>query len=82
MSYYKVPLIFMPQPEGGYTVTCPVIPELVTEGDTLEEARANVADALAAVVEIYEETGRRLPDGVRTMAPNDPLWAETLIEVP
>ena len=57
----RVPLIFSPQPEGGFTVTSPVLPELVTEGDTLEEAYANVADALAAVIEIYTEEGRQLP---------------------
>ena len=36
---YRVPLVFTPQPEGGYTVTSPVLPELLTEGDTLEESR-------------------------------------------
>ena len=35
---YKIPLILSPQPEGGYTVTSPLLPELVTEGDTAEEA--------------------------------------------
>jgi antitoxin HicB len=55
---YRVPLVFTPQPEGGYTVTSPVLPELITEGDSLEEARTNVQDALHAVVEIYEEQGR------------------------
>jgi len=38
---YKVPLILSPQPEGGYTVTSPVLPELVTEGNTVEEALNN-----------------------------------------
>ena len=33
--------MFSPQPEGGFTVTSPVLPELVTEGDTLDEAFAN-----------------------------------------
>ena len=56
----KIPLVFSPQPEGGFTVTSPVLPELVTEGDTLDEAQANVADALAAVVELYAEQGRRV----------------------
>ena len=55
---YRVPLIFTPQPEGGYTVTSPLLPELITEGDTLEEANANVADALAAVAELYAEFGK------------------------
>ena len=41
---YRVPLLFTPQPEGGFTVTSPVLPELVTEGDTLDEAYANVQD--------------------------------------
>lgn len=52
---YKLPLVFEPQPEGGYTVTCPLIPELVTEGDTVEDALANVKDALKAVIEAYED---------------------------
>ena len=55
---YRVPLVFTPQPEGGYTVTSPLLPELITEGDTLEEANANVADALAAVAELYSDMGR------------------------
>jgi antitoxin HicB len=46
------------QVEGGYTVTSPVLPELVTEGDTVEEALKNVQDAVKAVMEIYEDTGR------------------------
>ena len=52
---YKIPLILMPQPEGGFTVTCPVLPELVTEGDSLSEALANAQDALAAVIELYQD---------------------------
>jgi antitoxin HicB len=58
---YKLPLVLTPQPEGGYTVTSPALPELVTEGDTIEEALANVKDALAAVVELYEDLGKKLP---------------------
>ena len=47
---YKVPLVMTPQPEGGYTVTSPALPELVTEGDTLSDALENAKDALAAAV--------------------------------
>jgi len=63
-SLYRIPLLFSPQPEGGFTVTSPVLPELFTEGDTLEEAHANVGDAFDAVVELYGEEGRSLPAGV------------------
>lgn len=59
---YRVPLVFTPQPEGGFTVTSPVLPELLTEGDTLAEAQANVHDAFQAVAELYAEEGRPLPE--------------------
>jgi antitoxin HicB len=57
----KCPLILTPQPEGGFTVTSPVLLELITEGDTVEEALANVEDGLRAVVELYEDLGKHLP---------------------
>lgn len=63
-ALYKLPLLFDPQPEGGFTVTCPVLPELVTEGDTVAEALTNVTDAVAALVEAYEDLGRPALSGV------------------
>ena len=45
---YKVPLVMTPQPKGGYTVTSPLLPELITEGDSIRDATENVKDALAA----------------------------------
>jgi antitoxin HicB len=35
--------------EGGYIVTSPMDPELVTEAETLDEAFANARDALKAL---------------------------------
>ena len=65
MVIRRLPLVFTPQPEGGFTVTSPMFPELITEGDSLGEAFANVSDALSAVLEIYAEEGRELPSAVR-----------------
>jgi len=79
---YRVPLVFTPQPEGGYTVTSPVLPELHTEGDTLEEAHANVHDAFAAVAELYQEQGRILPPSIALPAPAAVIWSETLLGSP
>jgi antitoxin HicB len=59
--HLKLPLVFDPQPEGGYTVTSPLLPDLITEGDSVDDALENVRDALAAVVEIYREQGKRFP---------------------
>ena len=55
---FKVPRVLTAQPEGGYTVTSTTLPELVTEGETPEEAIENVRDALMAVLEIYEDLGK------------------------
>jgi antitoxin HicB len=57
----RVPLILSEQPGGGYSVTSPALPELITEGDTVEEALAHVPDALAAVVELYEDLSKPVP---------------------
>jgi antitoxin HicB len=80
--HYKLPLVLEPQPEGGFTVTSPLIPELVTEGDTLEDALENVRDALAAVVEIYREEGKSLPQNLVIADPTASVWAETVVSLP
>jgi antitoxin HicB len=79
---YKVPLVLTPQPEGGYTVTSPLLPELLTEGDSTEEVLANVRDALVAVIEAYHELGRPLPASTQLADSNSPLWLETLVTAP
>lgn len=78
----RIPLTLEPQPEGGYTVTSPLLPELITEGDTIAECLANVEDAFAAVVEIYEDRGRPLPSGIRVDDPEGTLSVETVVTVP
>ena len=79
---YKIPLVLEPQPEGGYTVTSPLLPELVTEGDTVDEAMSNVKDALAAVVEAYQEMGRSLPKNAQIQDANGTVWLETVVTAP
>lgn len=79
---YRVPLVFTPQPEGGYTVTSPVLPELLTEGDSLEVAQANVRDAFDAVVELYADQGRSLPASISVPGPGEVVWSEALIGNP
>lgn len=58
---YTFTAVFEPAVEGGYVVTLPAIPGLVTEGDTLEEARAMAADALQGYLEILQEDDRPPP---------------------
>jgi antitoxin HicB len=77
---YRVPLTFFLQPEGGFTVTSPAIPELITEGDTIDEAVHNVQDAMSLVVEMYEREGRTLPTSIMVCI-DGPVEAEQLLAV-
>ncbi len=56
-----VPLVVTQQPEGGYKVTSPVLPELIAHGNTVEEALTDAQANLGAVLDLYEEQGRPLP---------------------
>ncbi len=76
---YKLPLVLSPQPEGGFVVTSPMIPELLTEGETVAEALDNVRDALAAVVELYEDLGKVLPMNLHVTEGSSSVWLETLV---
>jgi antitoxin HicB len=78
---YKLPLILEPQAEGGYTITCPLLPDLISEADTLEEVIPNVSDALAALIEAYEDLNQPLPAVLHPITSDLTVWAETLIPV-
>jgi antitoxin HicB len=76
---YKIPLVLSPQSEGGYTVTSPVLPELITEGSSLEEVMENITDALRAALEIYQDLNRPLPVNLHQNTQADPIWFECLV---
>jgi predicted RNase H-like HicB family nuclease len=54
-----------PAEEGGYVVTCPELPGLVTEGDTLEEAKEMARDAVQGYLEGLEKDGHAVPSSPR-----------------
>jgi antitoxin HicB len=58
---YTFTMVYEPAEEGGYVVTCPALPGLVTEGETLEEARRMAEDALRGYLESLLEDGLSIP---------------------
>ena len=58
---YTFTMLFEPAEEGGYVVTCPALPGLVTEGDTMEDAREMAEDALRLYLETLIEDGLPIP---------------------
>lgn len=55
-------VILEPQPEGGFTVLVPALPEVVTEGETLDEALEMAAEAIRAVVGFRRDHGIPIPE--------------------
>ena len=51
--------------EGGFTVTSPFVPGLVTEADTLEEAFEMARDAAALLMEVRAKPRKRAVAGAR-----------------
>lgn len=64
---YSYTVFFEPAPEGGYIVTVPALPGLVTEGDTLDEAREMARDAIRAYLESLIKEGESIPEEEGTM---------------
>jgi antitoxin HicB len=59
MSQYSV--VFMPEPEGGYSVLVPALPECHTQGETFEEALANAREAIELCLEGRCADGEAIP---------------------
>jgi len=67
---------FQPEPEGGFTVTCPKLPAVVTYGESLEEAQANAREAIELCLEVMRREGNTVPAPDRDLtAPIDQLVA-------
>jgi antitoxin HicB len=73
--------VFDPEPEGGFTVTCPALPGLVTYGETLEQARAMAQDAMDGLIEVMLEGGETVPESDAPEAvPRFDRLAHTLLD--
>ena len=54
-------VLFDPDEDGGYVVTVPALPGLVTGADTLEEARRMAKDAIIGYLESLRKDGLPVP---------------------
>ena len=51
--------------DGGYNVSCPALPGCHSQGDTVEEARENIKDAIQGCMEVINQ---RVLKGVKEQA--------------
>lgn len=58
----KYNAVFEPCDEGGFTVSFPKLPGIVTEGDTFEEATEMAKDALIGHLQVLRDGGVEIPE--------------------
>ena len=80
VAEYDFTVFFEPAVEGGYVVTCPALPGLVTEGDSLAEARRMARDAIRAYVESLRKDGQPIPRDAKLTA--EPVKETIRVAVP
>lgn len=61
MKIYNYTVVFEPLPEGGYNVVVPAIPEIITCGESLKEAKVMAEDALRCYIESALKNHEKLP---------------------
>lgn len=59
---FNYPVILEPQPEGGFVVTFPDIPEAITQGEDKEDALFHAVDALETALSFYVDDRKALPE--------------------
>ena len=74
-NIYRLPLVLEPQPEGGWTITYPVLRGLITEADTIGEIVPNVTDA----IEGYKNLNKPLPKVLQPIDTTEPLCMTMII---
>lgn len=76
MRTYTYPAIFEPGDESGIVVTFPDVPEAITEGTDLDDARVMAADALGVALLSYFVADEPLPRASKARDGQRPVTAD------
>lgn len=60
-TIYTYTVLFEPAVEGGYTVTVPMLPGVITEAETLAEARGRVKEAIRGYLKVLRKYREPIP---------------------
>lgn len=58
---FDYPVILTQQPEGGFVVTFPDVPEAITQGENEADALSHAVDALETALSFYVDDRKPLP---------------------
>lgn len=59
---HRYRVIVEPEDDGSYAVWVPALPGCVSQGDTFEEAMANIREAIQCYLESCLKHGEQVPD--------------------
>jgi predicted RNase H-like HicB family nuclease len=76
----RVPVLVYREPTGGYSVVCPSLPGCHSQGETVEEALANVTEAITLYLEVLEEDGLPIPEATEPLVTS--VEVERRVKVP
>ena len=55
----KYTVVIHEDPDGGYWAEVPALPGCVSQGDTLDELKTNIREAMEGYLEVLREEGRK-----------------------
>ena len=58
----KLRVVLEPSDEGGYTAIVPALPGCISEGDTRDDALANIQEAIRLYLETVDDDAALSPD--------------------
>jgi predicted RNase H-like HicB family nuclease len=68
MRVYDFKVLLEPDEEaGGYVVTCPALPGCYTQGDTIDEALANIREVILLCLEDMQAQEQPISDMSKTL---------------
>jgi len=76
MQRFTYPVILTPDDDDGFVVTCRDVPEVVTQGESIEDAISEAEGALEAAIEM------RIEDGMDVPVPSTKRRGEHLASLP
>lgn len=57
----KMRVVIEQDEDGRFVASCPSLPGCISEGNTRDEAKANIADAIAGYIESLRKHGEPIP---------------------
>jgi predicted RNase H-like HicB family nuclease len=58
---YECRAVFCPEEEGGFSAFCINLPGVISQGDTIDEAIENIADAFRETILYYRGANEQIP---------------------